>query len=218
MLNRYARSAVMKDQRGADFPWKPEAVKDIDEYDASIFSSPSLVVLCEGESKPEQENVRSALLTVAESLQKESDGQESNVLVFIGTHPDGYEKKIRSSTRAVNVQGSKPNSVEVLLLDKPDGCFYALRDKPTVENLRKFLNDYQEGKLEPLELDTEDSGSCHPGSCLLECTTQCVGACCVCCCLLTYCAFKIALALVCPCCLPILEDAMNSETNEKSRT
>lgn len=171
ILNSGARAAVMNDPTGADFPWAPKPVNDLDQPEG-INESTSLVVLCEGESADEQEKARIALFTVAEALDKErKEDEDADLLFFIGANADGVAKQIRGLTKAGDanemvetkevecdgdtcrmVKGSKPNSV-MILLDIPDsGGFYVSKDKPTVENIRKFVDDYRGGKLERQQL------------------------------------------------------------------
>ena len=175
LLNRYARAAVTKDKAGADFPWKPKIVRDIDPYDESVFETVSLVVLCEGESRTGQEKARSALLTLAESLKKESSEESrADIVFFIGTDAkkNGFEQRIRALTNAKKATSTKPNTI-LLLLNKPDGSFYMLKENPTLENLQKFWDDYHEGKLEREQLNTEDD-KCNG---VLDCLVD--AACCV---------------------------------------
>jgi nucleoredoxin len=161
-----ARSRVSTDPEGLEFPFHPKPVNNVDNP-AGINDSPSLVILAEGESKPNQEKFEKVLAALGEEELKKED---SECLFFIGTEEGGVAKQLRSMTKAgpatteggeekkevvcegdeckIVKSGGKQANTKVVLFDIPDqGGFYMWEGAATEEGLKEFLGAYKAGSL-----------------------------------------------------------------------
>jgi len=166
VITTEARSSVMGDQEGNDFPWYPKPVKNLANPDG-INEKPSLVILAEGESKAKKEGFEKILYSVAEKekARAEAAGEESDILFFIATEDSQVSQKIRSLTKVgkfdsgegakevvcdgdvCHISDSAASNTQIVLLNIADnGSYYVLGGR-SAEDVEKFVGDFLSEKL-----------------------------------------------------------------------
>ncbi len=163
-----ARSAVMGDQDGNDFPWYPKPVNSLSNPDG-INDKPSLVILAEGEPKEQQEKFEKLLFSVAEKekARAAAAGGELEMLFFIAKEDDNVSQKIRTLTKVgevgsggaggqemvcegdvCHIRPKAAANTQIVLLNIPeDGSYYVLEQKHAEEDVEKFVADFFAEKL-----------------------------------------------------------------------
>lgn len=147
VLNKNARGAVMGDPEGADFPWAPKLVNDVDKDTEGINSTPSVVVLMESLEVEKKTQLEKGLLELAEQSKK--DGKD--VIFFTGmtAGDDSLTNRIRTMTKI----GDAQPKAQALILDIGDeGAYYTLDKEVSKETLSEFLNSFNEKTLERKQL------------------------------------------------------------------
>lgn len=161
LITADARSAVMEDQEGANFPWFPKAVKSLSSPDG-INDKPSLVILAEGESKEQQEKFEKILFAIAEEekARAEATGGELEMLFFLASEDDQVAQKIRFLTKVGDVNSGEESketvcdgdvchvrskastNTQVVLVNIADEGSYYVSEGRTKEEIEKFVGDF----------------------------------------------------------------------------
>ena len=156
VINKSARGPVAQDPTGANFPWPPAPLEDLEggvECNGfDINEKPALIVLCDGAAQAVKDEVTAALLPIAtemaEAGKSAEDGPEC--IFFTGKQAGGVVPRIRDLTGLKEV----PATAQMIMLDIPDdGGFYVAGDVPVnAESIRGFLEDYKSKSLSRQQL------------------------------------------------------------------
>eukprot|EP00281_Chroomonas_sp_CCMP1168_P022656 CAMPEP_0206235690 /NCGR_PEP_ID=MMETSP0047_2-20121206/13292_1 /ASSEMBLY_ACC=CAM_ASM_000192 /TAXON_ID=195065 /ORGANISM="Chroomonas mesostigmatica_cf, Strain CCMP1168" /LENGTH=410 /DNA_ID=CAMNT_0053659927 /DNA_START=64 /DNA_END=1296 /DNA_ORIENTATION=- len=136
VINKDMVGDVACDAAVANFPWKPKAVRDIDEAGGSLNEVPSVIVF--GDAK-------GALEAPAKEAQEraEASGEEDEEMVFC-TAAECGQGTIGGQVRKLCALGDLGDKAEMILLDIPDeGAYYTYEGEVTEEGVRKFLDGYK---------------------------------------------------------------------------
>jgi len=144
-INANARGPVSSDAEGANFPWTPPAVEDL-ESPEGINEQTSLCVLLDGCSKEVQESALAVLTPYAEAAKVAG----AEMLFFSAKSSEGAVPQVRKLTD-VNEASDKP---QMVLIDIPDdGGFYVAEPAGlTAESLGAFVDAYKQGVLKRKQL------------------------------------------------------------------
>ena len=147
VLNPNARGIVGGDPAGADFPWRPKLVTDVDEDCDGINDTLTLVVLME-ESGDHWDEMTAALNAVAGDIRAEEDARNDDargVLFMTVTETGGG---IGAQLRKLCGLQRPSAAPEMVLLDLAEGGFVKYTGETVDEAaMRQLLGDYRAGKL-----------------------------------------------------------------------
>eukprot|EP00052_Salpingoeca_macrocollata_P020270 m.170017 g.170017 ORF g.170017 m.170017 type:complete len:416 (+) comp21212_c0_seq1:174-1421(+) len=138
------RSAVGSDPTGEHFPWKPKALRKLNENTISaVNETPALLVLT-GDSEEQHKQMFEALSGEAASIEeKAAEMKESLPVVMLVTDPedDETEKMLRRFAKL-------GDDTCLAILDIPSQTVYkAEKQDLAVDNVLAFLHDFRAGKL-----------------------------------------------------------------------
>mmetsp|Transcript_28904 Transcript_28904/g.71348 ORF Transcript_28904/g.71348 Transcript_28904/m.71348 type:complete len:204 (-) Transcript_28904:273-884(-) len=150
VLNGNARGSVGADPEGAEFPWKPKLVTDVDEACDGINDTPTLVLLME-EAGDQWDALTVAIKAVAKEVRdaEEERGEESRGLLFMTVTETGGG--IGGQLRKLCGMGRPTARPEMVLLDLGEGGYVrhtAGGGEVTQAAMRTLVTEYKEGKLE----------------------------------------------------------------------
>jgi hypothetical protein len=91
---------VRADPDGADFPWLPKPVRDLEAAGGDLNTMPALVAFCEGSPAQAQAAVAAALLEVAEERKAKAAaaggaGDDDELVLCTATKPGGIGGQVR---------------------------------------------------------------------------------------------------------------------------
>lgn len=162
VVNKNARSLVGSDPEAENFPWAPKMVNDIGECQDGLQDLPSLIVFAEELDKEGRAKVEADLTTVAKELKMvcaaadnkkedgDEDGDEDEFAFFISINAEkGPTERIKDMCK---IEEGSP--VKAIILDIPnDGAFHEHQGQfANAEEMRAFLQQYRDGKLERKQL------------------------------------------------------------------
>jgi len=162
VINAKARGAVGSDPSGANFPWHPKLVNDLEECD-ELNDYPTIVAMME-EASGEWDAVERALNTVAKEISGASTGGscsdtgDSAGKCADAADADGDEELkfavaketggIAGQIRKLFKMGSAGEKAELVLLDLSNqGSFYVHKGDVTEESARKVIQDFKDKNL-----------------------------------------------------------------------
>mmetsp|Transcript_654 Transcript_654/g.1739 ORF Transcript_654/g.1739 Transcript_654/m.1739 type:complete len:231 (-) Transcript_654:76-768(-) len=155
---------VNKDTDGDCFPWTPKPLYDLSTLEPEILGemndTVTCVLLCEGCDEATKAAMAEAMLPVAEEAfcAAKMSGCEAGMLFFTATETSDVVYQLRLSCE-LNEPTSTP---QLVILDIPDsGAYYVFDgDDLSTENIRQFIEDYDNERLERKELqeDEEEAG------------------------------------------------------------
>jgi nucleoredoxin len=153
VINTEGTSAVGGDPTGAEFPWKPKPVDDLNASPGHLNDDPCLCVLMDGtEDEAKQAVWHAAVHEVAcEHISAaEASGEEQSVFFYTAKAEGGVVDQIRKLTE---VGRPKPEPVMLLLDLDDEGAFYMSDAKEiTAESVRAFVSAYKAKGLERKQL------------------------------------------------------------------
>jgi len=139
VINAEARGSVSSDPSGAEFPWMPKLVKDLDDVDESIEDTPSVVAFME-EAGGAWDDTEAALLSAAE---KENQA-EPGVKFWTAKEVGGVSSQVRKLCGLP--AKPKVDDVTLVLLDLADnGSYYTAGAEASVD---QFVADFKAGALQ----------------------------------------------------------------------
>lgn len=148
VINASARGAVMGDKEGANFPWAPKPVTDVDEDCEGINDTPTVLVLME-EAGDKWDELGAALETVAKeeiAAAKARDEESCGMLFMTVTETGGgigaQIRKLAGLGRA----GAKP---QLCIVDCPESGAVMPPGGAEVNeaSIRTLVQDFRAGKL-----------------------------------------------------------------------
>ena len=152
VINNGGRGAVGGDPEGAEFPWHPKPVNDLDAGPEGINETPSVIALMEGVDASVQASVSAALEAVATEVLAEAKAEkkEAPFCFFTGKSTGGVTDQVRELCKG----GKVGDQVQLFILDIPDngGYYVCAEGAVTEESIRGFLNAYKGKSLERLQL------------------------------------------------------------------
>jgi len=124
--------AVRADPDGADFPWLPKPVRDVEAAGGDLNTRPALVAFCEGSPAPAQAAIAAALLEVAEERKAAAAaaaaaggaGDEDELVLCTATKAGGIGGQVRRLCEL----GEAGAEARLVLLDIPDDGGYYLSE------------------------------------------------------------------------------------------
>ena len=154
IINTEGTSAVGSDPDGAEYPWKPKPVNDLNEDASKLNDEPCLCVLMDG-SEGETERQAAWHAAVHEVAAEHASAAESS-----GTPPPVYfytakeEGPISDQVRKLTNVGRPKAEPVMLLLDIPDsGGFYVAESAEiSAQTVREFVAAYQARTLRRQQL------------------------------------------------------------------
>ena len=154
VINTEGTSAVGSDPDGAEYPWKPKPVNDLNEDAGKLNDEPCLCVLMDG-SEGESELQAAWHAAVHEVAAEHASAAESS-----GTPPPVYfytakeEGPISDQVRKLTNVGRPKAEPVMLLLDIPDsGGFYVAESAEiSAQTVREFVAAYQARTLRRQQL------------------------------------------------------------------
>jgi len=156
---------VTKDTDGECFPWTPKPLYDLSTLEPEILGemndTVTCVVLCEGCDEETKKSMTDAMMPVAEEAFQAAklSGCEAGMLFFTATETSDVVYQLRMSCEL----GEPTGTPQLVVLDIPDsGAYYVFDgDNIDTENIKMFIEDYDEERLERKELqeDEEEDGA-----------------------------------------------------------
>lgn len=154
VLNHNARGNVSGDPEGAEFPWKPKLVTDVDEECDGINDTPTVVVLME-EAGDKWDELTAAMTAVAKEVRsgEEERGEESRGVLFMVVTETGGG--IGAQLRKLCGLGRPSASPEMVFLDLGEGGYVNFKNADDADaggvvdeaSIRRLVGDYKAGKL-----------------------------------------------------------------------
>jgi len=155
---------VTKDTDGECFPWTPKPLYDLSTLEPEILGemndTVTCVVLCEGCDEETKKAMSEAMMPVAEEAFEAAklSGCEAGMLFFTATETSDVVYQLRMSCEL----GEPTGEPQLVVLDIPDSGAYYVFDGDNIDsdNIRSFIEDYDEERLERKELqeDEEEEG------------------------------------------------------------
>jgi len=144
-----ARGKVASDPTGAEFPWFPKALVDMEDGPEGINESPSLCVLMEGCDAAVVAAATKALEPMAEAAKAVAKAGGDEMLFFYASK-GGVSDKVRALTK----MGSPLGTPQIVLLDIPDdgGYYVSPAQEVTADTVGSFLQSYAAGALDRQQL------------------------------------------------------------------
>ena len=148
-VNGNCRGKVSSDPTGAEFPWRPKALNNIDDGPDGINEEVTLCLMMEGCSAEVKAECKAALEPIAEAT-KASKKEDGAALFFYAASSGGIGDKIRQLTKL----GAPTETPQLVLLDIPDdgGFYVSSATECTKETIVDFLGKYSTGGLERKQL------------------------------------------------------------------
>jgi len=151
---------VTKDTDGECFPWTPKPLYDLSTLEPEILGemndTVTCVLLCEGCDEETKKSMTDAMMPVAEEAFQAAklSGCEAGMLFFTATETSDVVYQLRMSCEL----GEPTGTPQLVVLDIPDsGAFYVFDgDNIDTENIKTFIDDYDEERLERKELQEEE--------------------------------------------------------------
>eukprot|EP00413_Alexandrium_margalefii_P013562 CAMPEP_0204532544 /NCGR_PEP_ID=MMETSP0661-20131031/11780_1 /ASSEMBLY_ACC=CAM_ASM_000606 /TAXON_ID=109239 /ORGANISM="Alexandrium margalefi, Strain AMGDE01CS-322" /LENGTH=417 /DNA_ID=CAMNT_0051538795 /DNA_START=85 /DNA_END=1338 /DNA_ORIENTATION=+ len=148
------RGAVSKDPTGAEFPWYPKPVADLEDGPGNLNEAAVVVALCESAGEEAQKAAEAAMTPLAKASMDEAKakGEETPELSFmIAKEDDGISQQIRKMT---GLDGAKAAPKLIIINIPDDGAFYLGPDGEITEAVvQKFAQDFKAGSLERKQLE-----------------------------------------------------------------
>merc|ERR1712205_97077 len=146
-------SAVGADAAGAEFPWKPKPVEDLNANPGHLNDEPCLCLLMDGS---EDDSKQAAWTTALNEIAcehigaAEASGAAQSVYFYTAKAKGGVVDQVRKLTEL----GSPKAEPAMILLDIPDdGGFYVSdASEFSAESVRAFLKAYSDKSLERKQL------------------------------------------------------------------
>jgi len=141
-----ARGAVGNDPKGADFPWEPKAVNDLQSPDG-INDTPSLCLMLDGVAEAEQaaavSTFESAVVPMYEAVK--AAGGEQPYLFFVAKNGGGVVDRVRQLCKL----GDAPSKPQLVMVDVPEEGSFSLPSDVAVDaaSIKTFLDDHKAEKL-----------------------------------------------------------------------
>jgi nucleoredoxin len=150
-----ARSSVIQDPEGAEFPWYPKPVSDLAAGANHLNEDVCLILFVENFSPEEISETKTSLEAVAkEHLSKVKAGSSDLVVhFFVATSVSPISTRIRELCQV----GEPTKKPLLILLDIPDNGGFYLSDSTqfTADTIKDFLNGYQQKTLVRSQLSKE---------------------------------------------------------------
>merc|ERR1711904_648805 len=99
VITTEGRAALSSDPQGAKFPWYPPAVNNAKDGPGDINEVPTVVALCETNTREEQAVIEEAMTSVAKQYieKRKAAGEESSEFSFmIATEAAGIASQLRN--------------------------------------------------------------------------------------------------------------------------
>jgi len=150
-VNGNARGKVSSDPSGAEFPWHPKALNELESPDG-INDEPALCVMLEGCDEATISAAKAVLEPIAEAAKAAKDP----MLFFYAAKTGSVTSRIRELT-GLEKPAAKPSStleIPLLLLDIPDeGAYYlSSATEVTTQAVTAFLDAFKQKTLERKQL------------------------------------------------------------------
>jgi len=147
VINSEGRAAISSDPNGANFPWKPQALNDLDGPVVNTLNSAAGLIIFVDDSK--SEDAESAVQAVAEKTfaAAEAAGEDPPLNFFVARKSD-------ITTRVKSLMSHSSESPVVAILDIPaGGTFYSSImsvGDVTEGNVQSFVDKYLADSLGPV--------------------------------------------------------------------
>jgi len=145
-INANARGKVSSDPTGAEFPWVPQPLVNMDDGPDGINEEASLCVMLEGCDEKTTAAAKAVLMPLAEKAK----AAKTEMLWFYAPSADGVAGRIRELTKL----GAPTAAPAMILLDIPDegGYYVSPATEITEETVTGFLDAYKAKALERKQL------------------------------------------------------------------
>jgi len=155
VITNDGRGPISADPTGAEFPWYPKPVSNLNMGAGQINEIPTVVALCEGLDISLQKTAESAMEPIAIKYKDEAkaSGEEDPKLVFVfATESGGIASQIRQMT---GLPAGPPKVPKLMLFDIPDkGGFYeGPEGEITTASISAFVEGYLAKTLERKQLE-----------------------------------------------------------------
>jgi len=148
VINRNGRSAVAADPAGADFPWRPKAVKNLSQTTEEFGEGPAIIVFAEGASAEEAEQVAATLAPISERTR----GEGKAFKFYYAPAPTQVTGLLRKMCALPDeaAPGDKP---VLAVLDLETKLFAVADGEVTAEGVEQFLKGIEDQTLALSEID-----------------------------------------------------------------
>ncbi|CAM9205206.1 unnamed protein product [Heterosigma akashiwo] len=148
VINRNGRSAVAADPAGADFPWRPKAVKNLSQTTEEFGEGPAIIVFAEGASAEEAEQVAATLAPISERTR----GEGKAFKFYYAPEPTQVTGLLRKMCALPDAAapGDKP---VLAVLDLETKLFAVADGEVTAEGVEQFLKGIEDQTLALSEID-----------------------------------------------------------------
>lgn len=139
VINKAARGAADSDSTGAEFPWYPKAVNDVNAVMDGLNEETCVIVFLDGASAADAAKRKANLMQVGKKYYDDAKrtGDDSPYRFFYADKNDGIAKRIRALT---DVTGPK-----TIVLNIPDNGGFHLA--ATEGDVQATLTAFKDGKL-----------------------------------------------------------------------
>lgn len=151
VVNANAVGKVRADPEGANFPYLPELVNEIDDEPDGINETPSLILWYEKCSAEDQQKYKSILVSLAEKYKQKSkeSGEDMQFIFFCASKEGELADRLRGMCSVTR----EKTEVSCVLVDIPDnGGFYEGPSVVSQASLETFISEYEAKKLERKQL------------------------------------------------------------------